>query len=194
VNLCGVWQSILRDGAVIGEHDGPLLADAFPARAMSRTLRIVLSDERAGGETSRVVAATASSGGEAMTRKILRFAVLMVSVVILTARVASAAQVLSSRSLACVGTGPQNGSIAVTERGGVLTLRFRGADLVPGQAITCGHTCGMVFTNGPEVSCGTVGANGRFAARIELPRGICFGFIPFFTTPTTGKCVPSTAP
>lgn len=76
----------------------------------------------------------------------------------------------------------------------LLTLRFRGAGLVPGQAVTCGHTCGMVFTSGPEVSCGTVGASGSFAARIDLPRGTCFGFIPFFTTPTTGRCGPSTTP
>jgi hypothetical protein len=52
----------------------------------------------------------------------------------------------------------------------------------------------MVFTSGPEVPCGTVGASGRFAGKIELPLGMCFGFIPFFNTPTTGKCVPSAMP
>lgn len=129
-----------------------------------------------------------------MMTRILRFAVLGLSVVTLTAGPATAAQVLSARSLACGGSGPQNGSIAVTERAGVLTLRFRAAGLVPGQAVTCGYTCGMVFTSGPAVPCGTVTASGRFAAKIELPLGTCFGFIPSFTTPTTGKCVPSTTP
>lgn len=127
-------------------------------------------------------------------RTVLQFTALVSSVLILTAAAASAAQVLSARSLACGGTGPQSGSIAVTDRAGVLTLKFRGDGLVPGQAITCGHTCGMVFTAGREVPCGTVGASGKFAARIELQRGTCFGFIPFFTTPTTGRCVPSTTP
>jgi len=110
------------------------------------------------------------------------------------ARPAAAAQVLSTRSLACGGSGPQAGSIAVSERAGVLTLRLRAAGLVPGQAVTCGHTCGAVFTAGPEVACGTVGANGRFAAKVELPLGTCFGFIPFFVTPSTGRCVPSIVP
>lgn len=90
-----------------------------------------------------------------MRRTVLRFTALVSSVVILTAAAASAAQVLSARSLACGGTGPQSGSIAVTDRAGILTLKFRGAGLVPGQAIICGHTCGMVFTAGREVPCGT---------------------------------------
>jgi hypothetical protein len=51
-----------------------------------------------------------------------------------------------------------------------------------------------VFTNGPELPCGTVGASGRFTAKVELPAGVCFGFVPFFDTPTTGECVPSITP
>ena len=121
-------------------------------------------------------------------------AVLVLPLVILAAQAAPAAPVLSAKSLACGGSGPQNGSIAVTERAGVLTLRFRAANLVPGQGVSCGYTCGMVFTSGPEVSCGTVGASGRFSSKVELPLGVCFGFIPFFNTPSTGKCVPSTIP
>jgi len=129
-----------------------------------------------------------------MNTDLRRLAVLVLPLVILAAQAATAAPVLSAKSLACGGSGPQNGSIAVTERGGVLTLRFRAADLVPGQAASCGYTCGMVFTSGPEVSCGTVGANGRFSSKVELPVAVCFGFIPFFNTPSTGKCVPSTVP
>jgi hypothetical protein len=100
----------------------------------------------------------------------------------------------NAKSLACGGTGPQSGSIAVTEKGGMLTLKFKGTSLVPAEAATCGYTCQMVFTSGPEVSCGTVGANGKFSGKIELPLTTCFGFIPFFNTPSTGKCVPSTVP
>jgi hypothetical protein len=148
---------------------------------MDRTCPRVFSDERSRREG-------------AMRKSIRRFAVLVLPLALLTARAATAAPVLSARSLACGGTGPQSGSIAATERAGVLTLRFRAAGLVPGQPVTCGHTCGMVFTGGPAVSCGTVGANGRFAARVDLPLGVCFGFIPFFDTPTTGKCVPSAMP
>jgi hypothetical protein len=123
-----------------------------------------------------------------------RLAVLVLPLVMFATRTATASPVLSAKSLACGGSGPQSGSIAVTERGGVLTLRFRAANLVPGQAASCGYTCGMVFTSGPEVFCGTVGANGRFSGKVELPVGVCFGFIPFFNTPSTGKCVPSTVP
>jgi hypothetical protein len=129
-----------------------------------------------------------------MMKRVLRFTIPVLSLVILTASTAIAAQVLSAKSLACAGSGPQSGSIAATERAGVLTLTFRGAELVPGQAITCGYTCGMVFTNGPVVSCGTVGSNGKFVAKIALPHLTCVGFIPFFNTPSTGKCVPSTTP
>lgn len=126
--------------------------------------------------------------------RIRRLAVLALSLVALTARTATAATVLNAHSLACGGSGPQSGSIAVTERAGSLSLRFRAANLVPGQAVSCGYTCGMVFTGGPEVFCGTVGASGRFSGKIELPEAVCFGFIPFFETPSTGKCVPSTVP
>jgi hypothetical protein len=123
----------------------------------------------------------------------LATAALVVAVVAPATR-ATAATVLSARTLACGGTGPQKGSIAVAERKGTLTLRLSGSGLVPGQAVSCGYTCGMVFATGPKVPCGTVGANGRFAGKIELPAATCFGFIPFFDTPTTGKCVPSTVP
>src|SRR5690349_16010083 len=128
-----------------------------------------------------------------MVKTVLRIGSVL-SLVILTAIAADAAQVLSTQSLACGGSGAQSGSIAVTGRAGVLSLRFRGSDLVPGQAVTCGYTCGMVFTGGPVVPCATVAANGKFTAKIELPAGVCFGFIPFFNTPSTGKCVPSTVP
>ena len=118
---------------------------------------------------------------------------LVLPLLMLTAQPAAAA-VLNAKSLACGGTGPQSGSIAVSEKAGNLTLKFKGANLTPAEAVTCGYTCGMVFTNGPEVACGTVGANGKFSGKIELPVAVCFGFIPFFNTPTTGKCVPSTVP
>ena len=107
---------------------------------------------------------------------------------------AGAGTLLKVKSLACGGSGKQRGSIAVSEKDGTLTLKFKGEDLVPGQAATCGYTCGMVFTNGPVVPCGTVGDNGKLSAKIELPHVVCFGFIPFFNTPTTGKCVASTVP
>jgi hypothetical protein len=129
-----------------------------------------------------------------MVKTVVRIVSLVLSLVMLTAMAASAAQVMSAQSLACAGSGPQSGSIAVTERAGVLGLRVRGAGLVPGQAVTCGYTCGMVFTGGPVVPCATVAANGKFTAKIALPVGVCFGFIPFFDTPSTGKCVPSTVP
>jgi len=98
---------------------------------------------------------------------------------------------MTAKSLVCGGSGPQNGSIAVSERAGVLTLSFKATGLVPGQPVTCGNTCGMVFTNGPQVACGIVGDNGKFTAKVRLSSRLCFGFIPFFDTPTTGKCVPS---
>jgi len=123
-----------------------------------------------------------------------RLAVLVLPLALLAAKPAMAVSVLSAKSLACGGSGPQSGSIAVTKRGGVLSFSFKGTGLVPGQAVSCGYTCGMVFTSGPVVACGTVGASGRFSSRVELPVGVCFGFIPFFNTPTTGKCVPSTVP
>ncbi|HZR82004.1 MAG TPA: hypothetical protein VFD92_12985 [Candidatus Binatia bacterium] len=122
------------------------------------------------------------------------FGMLALALALLAAGPATARPILTAKSLACGGTGPQNGSISVSERRGMLTLRFRGADLFPGQAVTCGYTCGQVFTSGPVVACGTVGATGRFAGTIELPLATCFGFIPFFNTPNTGKCVPSTVP
>ena len=121
-------------------------------------------------------------------------AVLVLSLVMLAAQPAAAGTLLKTKSLACGGSGPQRGSIAVSEKDGTLTLKFKGEDLFPGQAATCGYTCGMVFTNGPELACGTVGDNGKLSAKIELPLLTCFGFIPFFNTPNTGKCVPSTVP
>jgi len=51
--------------------------------------------------------------------------------------------------------------------------------LVPGQAATCGYSCGQVFSAGPAAPCGTVGAPGRLTGTIELPLATCFGFIPF---------------
>jgi len=129
-----------------------------------------------------------------MKAHLRRLIVLMVPLVTLAARPATSALVLNAKSLACGGTGPQSGAIAVTEKAGMLTLKFKGADLVAGEAATCGYTCGMVFTSGPEVACGMVGANGKLSSKIELPLAVCFGFIPFFNTPTTGKCVPSTVP
>jgi hypothetical protein len=129
-----------------------------------------------------------------MNDPLRRLTVMIVLLAMAAAPPATAGLVLTAKSLACGGTGPQRGSIGVTEKNGVLTLKFKGEDLVPGQGISCGYTCGMVFTNGPEVSCGTVGANGKFSSKIELPLAVCFGFIPFFLTPTTGKCVPSTVP
>jgi hypothetical protein len=123
-----------------------------------------------------------------------RCAVLVLPLVMLAARSATAATVMTAKDLACGGTGPQSGSIAVSERAGVLTLRIRGANLTPGEAVTCGYTCGMVFTGGPVVPCGTVAANGRVSGKVEITESVCFGFIPFFNTPTTGKCVPSAIP
>jgi hypothetical protein len=124
-------------------------------------------------------------------RRLLLFVLALVSS---AAEVASAAQVLTAKSLACAGSGPQAGSISASEREGILTLRFQGSGLVPGAGVACGFTCGMIFTNGPRVSCGTVAANGRFSAKVEIPFGTCVGFIPFFDTPSTGKCVPSAIP
>jgi hypothetical protein len=129
-----------------------------------------------------------------MNAHLRRLLGLVLPLVTLAAQPATAALVLNAKSLACGGTGPQSGAIAVTEKAGTLTLKFKGADLVPGQAVTCGYTCGMVFTSGPEVACGTVGANGKLSSKIDLPLAVCFGFIPFFNTPNTGKCVPSTVP
>ena len=129
-----------------------------------------------------------------MSSHLRRGAVLVLPLAILAAQPATAGLILNAKSLACGGSGPQSGSIAVTEKAGVLTLKFKGEDLVPGQSATCGYTCGMVFTGGPEVACGTVGANGKLSSKIELPLAVCFGFIPFFNTPNTGKCVPSTVP
>ena len=119
--------------------------------------------------------------------------VVILSLVMLAAQPATAGLVLNGKSLACGGTGPQSGQITVTERDGLLTLILKGKDLVAGQAVTCGYTCGMVFTSGPEVACGTIGANGKWSSKIQLPLATCFGFIPFFK-PSTGKCVPSTVP
>jgi hypothetical protein len=116
------------------------------------------------------------------------------ALMMLAAQPAWAGLIVNAKSLACGGTGPQSGAISVKEKAGVLTLKFKAENLTPGQAVTCGYTCGMVFTNGPEVPCETVGANGKWSSSIELPLTTCFGFIPFFNTPTTGKCVPSTVP
>jgi hypothetical protein len=135
-----------------------------------------------------------SGGGATMNTYLRRLAVLVLPLVMLVTQPAMAGSVLTAKSLACGGSGPQSGSITVTEKNAVLTLKFKGEDLVPGQAVSCGYTCGMVFTNGPEVSCGTVGANGKLSSKVELPLAVCFGFIPFFNTPSTGKCVPSTVP
>jgi hypothetical protein len=129
-----------------------------------------------------------------MTTQMRSLSVLALPVLLLAAQRATAGSILNAKSLACGGTGPQSGSIAVTEKGGVLTLKFKSTNLVPAEAVTCGYTCQMVFTSGPEVSCGTVGASGKFSGKIELPLATCFGFIPFFNTPSTGKCVPSTVP
>jgi hypothetical protein len=123
-----------------------------------------------------------------------RLIVLALPLLMLPVQPAAARLILKTKSLACGGTGPQSGSIAVTERAGVLTFRLKGQDLVAGQAVTCGYTCGMVFTGGPEVACGTVGTNGKFSSKLEFPLAVCFGFIPFFNTPSTGKCVASTVP
>lgn len=129
-----------------------------------------------------------------MKTDLRRLAVLVLPLAVLIARPATAKQVLTAKSLACGGTGKQSGSISVTEKRGVLTLKGKGENLVPGQAVTCGYTCGMVFTAGPELACGTVAPNGRWKGKIELPLAVCFGFIPFFNTPNTGKCVASTVP
>ncbi len=107
---------------------------------------------------------------------------------------ASARQLLKAKTLACGGSGPQKGDITATESNGVLKIKVKGENLVPGQNATCGYTCGMVFTSGPVVACGTVSPSGRLTATVELPIATCFGFIPFFNTPTTGKCVASTIP
>jgi hypothetical protein len=105
-----------------------------------------------------------------------------------------ARQVSKAGMLACGGTGPQQGTITVTEKDAVLKIKVKGQGLAPGQSATCGYTCGMVFASGPEVFCGTVNDNGKLSGTIELPLATCFGFIPFFNTPTTGKCVGSTVP
>lgn len=126
-----------------------------------------------------------------MSKSARRSAFLVLALLALTSRAATAAQVVTAKSLACGGTGPQDGSITASERNGVVTVKARGAGLAPGQPVTCGYTCGQVFTSGPAGSCGTVGASGRFTGTVQLPLGTCFGFIPFFSTPTTGKCVPS---
>ena len=125
---------------------------------------------------------------------LLRLIVLVLPLVILAEGPAAAALLLNSKSLACGGTGAQRGSIAASEKSGVLTLKLKAEDLVPAEAVTCGYTCGMVFTSGPEVSCGMVGPSGKWSGKIDLPLAVCFGFIPFFNTPSTGKCVPSTVP
>jgi hypothetical protein len=129
-----------------------------------------------------------------MNTRVRRLTALVFVLVILAAQPAAAALVLKAKSLACGGTGPQAGRISVTERAGVLTLKFKSENLGAGQAVTCGYTCGMVFMSGPEVSCGTIGTNGKWTSKIEMPVTVCFGFIPFFNTPNTGKCVASTVP
>lgn len=107
---------------------------------------------------------------------------------------ASAKQLLKAKTLACGGSGPQQGDITATTQNGLLRIKVKGEDLTPGENATCGYTCGMVFTGGPTVPCGTVSPSGRLVATIEVPVTVCFGFIPFFNTPTTGKCVASTIP
>jgi hypothetical protein len=119
---------------------------------------------------------------------------LLLPLLLLAAPPATADLLLKAKSLACGGTGPQEGYITASERDGVVKLQVKGVGLVPGQAATCGYTCGLVFTSGPVVACGTVNAKGTLDSTVQLPFATCFGFIPFFNTPTTGKCVASTVP
>lgn len=92
-----------------------------------------------------------------MTKTAARCVLLALVLVGSTGRAATAAQVLSAKSLACGGTGAQSDSIVATERAGNVVLEIRASGLIPGQPVTCGYTCGVVFTNGPSAPRGVSG-------------------------------------
>jgi hypothetical protein len=127
-----------------------------------------------------------------MQHHVRRLSTFVLAVAIVAAQTAAAAPLVSAKSLACGGTGPQAGSLSASMRNGLLTIKGKGQGLTPGEAVACGYTCGQVFTSGPQLNCGTVGTNGKWSGRVDLSvPPVCFGFIPFFLTPTTGKCVAS---
>ncbi len=129
-----------------------------------------------------------------MSSYLRRLATLALPLVILAAQPAAAKSVVNAKSLVCGGSGPVDGSIAVTAKDAILTLKFKGKGLNPGEAVVCGYFCQAVFSGGTEVPCATVDAKGKLKAKVELPQSLCFGFLPFFRTGSNGSCVPSIPP
>jgi hypothetical protein len=110
-----------------------------------------------------------------------------------TASIAVADSVVNAKGLLCGGSGPQAGSIAVAGGDAGLTLRFKAKDLTPFESVRCGYECGFIGTR-VDLPCGTVDPGGRWSHRLEVPTALCWGFLPFFTTGSTGSCMPGTAP
>jgi hypothetical protein len=111
----------------------------------------------------------------------------------LTAQLAVAGSVVTAKGILCGGSGPHPGSIAVTGSDSGLTLKFRVKDLTPFQAVRCGYECAFIGTR-VDVPCGMVDQSGRWSHRLERPTAVCWGFLPFFNTGTTGSCMSGTAP
>lgn len=129
-----------------------------------------------------------------MNARFLRRMVVLVSLLLAaTASLAVAGSVVQAKRLLCGGTGPQAGSITATDGAAGMTLRFKAKDLTPLQSVRCGYECGFAGTR-VDVPCGAVEPNGRWAHRLELPTAVCWGFLPFFSTGTTGSCMPGTSP
>lgn len=129
-----------------------------------------------------------------MTTHMRRLVIMTLPLVISTAQPAAAGLVINAKSIVCGGSGPLEGSITVKEKDTVLTLKYKGKGILPGQAVVCGYFCQAVFSNEHSTGCGTVDEKGKVSAKIELPQINCFGFIPFFRTGTTGSCVPAIPP
>jgi len=128
-----------------------------------------------------------------MSNRLGWLAVLALPLAIL-ARPAAAGLVLKAKSLVCGGSGPAIASVAVTARDAVVTLKFKAKELVANETVMCGFFCNAVGSGGVELPCGTVDENGKWSNSLEQPQSLCYGFIPFFNTGSTGVCVPSTAP
>jgi hypothetical protein len=111
----------------------------------------------------------------------------------LAAPLAVASSVVNAKGILCGGSGPHAGSIAVAGGDSGLTLKFKAKDLTPFESVRCGYECGFIGTR-VDVPCGMVDESGRWSHRLERPTAICWGFLPFFTTGTTGSCMPGTAP
>ena len=128
-----------------------------------------------------------------MTNQLRPLSSLTLVIMLLAAGPAAAGSFITVKSLACENTGQASASVSASVKNGTMTIKVKAKGLTPGDGLACGYTCAQPVGGAQDI-CGTVGTNGKGSGTGNFTVPVCFGFMPYFLTATTGKCVAAIHP